>query len=61
VKKYIRNVSYNKRVTDKIRSVCGPLIIGTTKWAEIVVNWRGFEKILGDLSFGGKFREGVHT
>jgi hypothetical protein len=26
VKKYIKNMSYNKRVTNKIRSLRGPLI-----------------------------------
>jgi hypothetical protein len=30
--KYIRNMGYNKRVTNKIRSAYGPLIRDDEKW-----------------------------
>jgi hypothetical protein len=32
------NMSYNKRVTNKIRSADGPLIMGRREGAEMVVN-----------------------
>jgi hypothetical protein len=32
-------MSYIKRVTNKIRSVGSPLIIGLREWAEMVVIW----------------------
>jgi hypothetical protein len=45
VKKDIRKMSYNKRVTNKIRSVGGPLIMGLRKEANNWVNWRKIGKI----------------
>jgi hypothetical protein len=41
----IRNVSYNKRVAVKIRSVRSPLIMGRRDWAGFVVNWMGFGNV----------------
>jgi hypothetical protein len=55
------NISYIKRVAVKIRSACGPLIMGLRKGAELVVNWTEFGKILGDLVLRSDFREGEHT
>jgi hypothetical protein len=62
VKKNIRKMSYNKRVTSKIRSVCGPLIIGRRDWAELAVNWAGFETFLGFCFLEEELqRRGVHV
>jgi hypothetical protein len=47
VKKDIRNVSYNKRVTNKIRSVRSPLIMGRRE----IADFEGFEWKL-DWGFG---------
>jgi hypothetical protein len=54
-------MSYNKRVTYKIRSARGPLIKDCEKGLKKGSNG-GVLGIFGRLEFfGGKFREGVHT
>jgi hypothetical protein len=42
----IGNVSYIKRVTDKIRSARGPLIMGLQELRELTVFGRGWNGIL---------------
>jgi hypothetical protein len=41
------NMSYNKRVTDKIRSAGGPLIMGLRKLGEFRLIGRGWKRIFG--------------
>jgi hypothetical protein len=43
MKKDIRNVSYNKRVTNKIRSAGSPLLMGRRELAGMVVNWNDLD------------------
>jgi hypothetical protein len=54
-------MSYNKRVTEKIRSLRRPLIIGTTRMGWNLGQLAGFGKILRVEDFGGIFGEGEHT
>jgi hypothetical protein len=51
-------MSYNKRVTSKIRSVYGPLIMGRRERAEIGSTGGDLEKVLGNWIFGGWSEKG---
>jgi hypothetical protein len=61
VKKDIRKMSYNKRVTEKIRSADGPLRMGRRELAEKWVKWMRLERFLGFGIFLGFVREGELT
>jgi hypothetical protein len=54
----IWNMSYNKRVTDKIRSLRSPLIMGRRERAKNWVKWRNLKRILGNWIFGGISEKG---
>jgi hypothetical protein len=54
------NMSYIKRVTSKIRSACGPLIMGLQELRELMAFGWGWSGIFGRI-FQGRFREGVLT
>jgi hypothetical protein len=61
VKKYIRNVSYRKRLTRLLRSERRPLIMGRRKGANFGAIERGLERFGCFWGFGGTFEEGELT
>jgi hypothetical protein len=55
------NISYNKRVAAKIRSVRSPLRMGPRERAGLVVVWGNLERFVVWNFLGGNFREGEYT
>jgi hypothetical protein len=61
MKKNIGNVSYKKRLTNKIRSARSPLIMGRREWAENRgIEWK-LERFMVIWVLEAGFREGEYT
>jgi hypothetical protein len=50
-----------KRVTNKIRSACGPIIKGRWEKAELAVSWIEIGNFWGLEFLEGEFREGEYA